>query len=89
MSKSEAISKTRVITLLVNNKSVEIPGQQGRDTATGRQIKQAAINQRVNLQLDFSLFKLQGNTLLPVGDDEEIHIHNEMKLRAVAPDDNS
>lgn len=89
MSESKVQTKTQVITIFVNNKPVEFPDQQGRDTETGRAIKQVAINQGVNLHLDFSLFEVQGSTLQPIGDDADVHLHNNLKLRAVAPDDNS
>lgn len=58
--------------------------------ATGASIKAAAIIQGVAIQQDFVLFEVKGaGHLKPVGDADEITLHNGQDFRAVAPDDNS
>ena len=82
-------AETRVIEIKLNNKPVSLPDERGRDEATGAEIKAAAIHQGVNIQADFALFRKQGSKLIPVGDDEVVHLHPQQEFRAVAPDDNS
>ncbi len=77
--------KTNPVTVVVNEKAVALLD---RDT-TGEQIKRAAIDQGVAIRLDFNLFRLDGNKQHPVGDKEEIKVHEGERFRAVAPDDNS
>ena len=89
MTEATVQTKTRTITVSVNNKPVHLPDDPGRDEATGLEIKQAAIAQGINIQIDFSLFELRGNDLQPVGDNDQIHVRNNQKFRAVAPDDTS
>ena len=58
--------------------------------ATGAGIKAAAIIQGVAIQQDFVLFEVKGaGHLKPVGDADEVNLHNGQDFRAVAPDDNS
>ena len=58
--------------------------------ATGREIKETAIRQGVDIQLDFSLFRQAAHhKLVPILDDERIALHRNEDFRAVAPDDNS
>jgi len=74
----------RLITITVNNKPVNIEGPK----TTGLEIKQAAIAQGVNIELDFQLAELKPKRQI-VGDDEEITINKNSKFVATAPDDNS
>jgi len=61
-----------------------------RHEATGAQIKQAAINQKVSLQMDFTLFLVKSATqLTPIGDEEVVVLRDHEQFRATAPDDNS
>lgn len=83
------VTKTRTIEIELNNKPVSFPDEQGRDEATAGEIKAAAIAQGVAIQPNFPLFQVKGNKLEPVGDDESVHLSRGLKLRAVAPDDNS
>lgn len=85
---SEA-NRTRTIEIELNNKTVSFPDERGRDEAKGSEIKAAAIAQGIAIQTNFPLFQVKGNKLEPVGDDESVHLHQGLKLRAVAPDDNS
>ena len=75
----------KTITVFVNEKPVAFSDHR----ATGMQIKEAAINQGVAIKADFNLFKIAGNDLKPIRNDEEVELHKEEKFRAVTPDDNS
>ena len=76
----------RPVPVEVNNKPVKVDGP----TATGLQIKQAAIEQGVSIQVDFHLSVLGSDGKEdPVGDDESVELHNGLKFFAVAGDDNS
>jgi hypothetical protein len=58
--------------------------------ANGAEIKQAAISQGVNIQLDFNLFKIkEDGGLAPVNDNEVIKLHEGERFSATAPDDSS
>ncbi len=85
---SEA-TKTKTIEIELNNKTVSFPDERGRDEASGAEIKAAAIAQGVAIQTNFPLFLVKGKKLEPIRDDENVHIRGGLKLRAVAPDDNS
>lgn len=75
----------KTITVTVNEKPVAFSDHK----ATGLQIKEAAINQGVAIKVDFNLFRVEGNNLRPVRNDEEVTLHPNEKFRAVAADDNS
>lgn len=61
-----------------------------RRTATGTQIKQAAIDQHVDIQADFTLFSVKSaSSLVSVGDEETVTLREHEQFRATAPDDNS
>jgi hypothetical protein len=82
-------TKQRTLEIELNNKTVSLPDEPGRDEATGAAIKAAAIAQGVAIRADFPLFRVQGSKLEPVGGGKNIHVHRGQKFRAVAPDDNS
>jgi hypothetical protein len=71
----EAKPKVRTVTILVNNRAVEMP----RGTATGLEIKQAA-----DVPIDFKLYDPHGRE---VGDDETIHLHERMRFTAISGQD--
>ncbi len=73
------------VSILVNEKPVSLPDHK----ATGKQIKQAAIDQGVAIKIEFNLFRLTGHAQHLVGDAETVTLHNGERFRAVAPDDNS
>lgn len=77
--------KEKTITISVNGNPVAFTTHK----ATGLQIKEKAINQGVNIQLDFNLFEVKGNKLEPINDDKEVTLHKKQEFRAVTPDDNS
>ena len=70
----------------VNRQAVLVPAP----TATGLEIKQAAIKDGVKIQPDFvlSLEEGYGRTRI-IGHDERVHVTTESMFLAVAPDDNS
>lgn len=76
----------RHVNITVNRKPVVLHHR----TATGAQIKQAAITQRVGIETDFPLFEVTGaSSLKPIGDAETVTLHEHEQFRATAPDDNS
>lgn len=77
--------KEKTITVNVNNNPVAFTEHE----VTGLQIKEAAINQGVGIQLDFNLFEIKGGKLNPVSDVQVAHLHKGQEFRAVTPDDNS
>jgi len=83
---SHKLKHDKLIEIIVNKKKVEIAGP----TATGLQIKQAAIAQGVQIQLDFELKQvLDNNERKIVGDNDVIAITKHEKFVATASDDNS
>lgn len=80
------VAATRhTIRVTVNNQPVDLPD---RDV-TGREVKQDAIDQGVQIQLNFSLSVKHGDRYVPVADDQTIRPHEGEQFLAVAPDDNS
>ena len=76
----------RPVPVEVNTKPVKVDGP----TATGLQIKQAAIEQGVSIQIDFHLSVMGSDGKEdPVGDDESVELHSGLKFFAIAGDDNS
>ena len=82
----EAIGPPRAVLIEVNTKPVKIDGP----TAKGLEIKQAAIDQGVNIQLDFYLTVIaEDGKEDPVADDEPVALRYDQKFYAVDGDDNS
>ena len=80
------IADEREITITVNERPVVMVGNR----QTGLAIKQAAINQGVQIQLDFVLSVERGPQQTKiVGDNEEVAINKNSRFIAVADDDNS
>ena len=77
--------KRKVVPILVNHQEVRIR----RRVATGLQIKQEAIAQGVAIRVEFVLFKVAGDALQPIKDDQRVHLHERDEFRCVAGDDNS
>lgn len=75
----------KTITVKVNGNPVSFTVKE----VTGLQIKEAAINQGVRIQLDFNLFEIKGGKLHPIADTQTVHLHEKQEFRAVTPDDNS
>lgn len=75
-----------IVTVTVNEIPVEIMGP----TTTGLAIKQAAIAQKVNIQLDFVLSEEIGpKKTRIISDNDEVHVHGDAKFLAIPDDDNS
>lgn len=77
--------KRRVVLILVNHQEVRMR----RRVATGLQIKNEAIAQGVAIRFDFVLFKVEGDALQPIKDDQRVHLHEREEFRCVSGDDNS
>ena len=77
---------TRPVFISVNNKPVKIDGPQ----ASGLEIKEAAIEQGVAIELDFQLAVVgpDGKQHI-VGDADVVTVTSDSKFFATAPDDNS
>lgn len=77
---------SHTVSVLINEKPVDVPAPK----ATGLEIKQAAINAGLPVQLDFILSEERpnGDTDI-VGDTDEVTINKNSKFIALAPDDNS
>lgn len=74
------------IEIEVNGNSVKVEEK----LLTGAEIKQAAIDQGVNIQANFALYvDLANGSSEPVKNDQEIRVHPHMSFTAIAPDDNS
>ena len=76
----------RAVTISVNEQPVKLQGR----TATGAQIKAAAIAQGVQIQQNFVLQEeLPNGTSRVVGDNDEVRLREHLRFTAIAPDDNS
>ncbi|NRQ30619.1 hypothetical protein HII36_02020 [Nonomuraea sp. NN258] len=76
----------RVVVIIVNERSVNIEGPR----VTGLQIKQAAIEQGVPIELSFLLSEeLSNHHTRSVGDSDVVTVNKNSKFTAVADDDNS
>ena len=79
-------SDKHVVTVTVNEQPVKLTGQ----TATGAQIKAAAIAQGAQIQQNFVLQEeLPNGTSRIIGDDDDVHLREHLRFTAIAPDDNS
>lgn len=75
-----------LVTIIVNEQPVKLQGQ----TATGAEIKAAAIAQGVHIQPNFILQEeLPNGTSKIVGDRDTVHLREHLRFTALAPDDNS
>ena len=74
------------VSVLVNEQAVALNGT----TATGSEIKAAAISQGVSIQANFVLQEeLPNGTSKVIGDTDEVHLRAHLRFTAIAPDDNS
>jgi hypothetical protein len=74
------------VTVSVNEQPVKLQGE----TATGNEIKAAAIAQGVLIQLNFILQEeLPNGTSRVIGDNDTVHLREHLRFTAIAPDDNS
>lgn len=74
------------VTISVNEQPVTLNVR----TATGADIKAAAIVQGVHIQPNFVLQEeLANGTSRIIGDGDEVHLREHLRFTAIAPDDNS
>ena len=85
-STTVAEAAARPVLITVNRKDVKIAGP----TASGLDIKRAAIDQGLPIELDFQLAMIgRGGAQRIVGDRETVGIHDGSEFFATAADDNS
>ena len=78
--------RLKTVTIEVNDHKVEMPA--GR--ATGLEIKEAAIKQDVNIQLNFVLqVQLPNGSSKVIGDEDKVPLTEHLTFTAIAADDNS
>lgn len=86
---AQALAKgAHATTISVNRAPVNMPD----DRSTGLEIKQAAIEQGVKIDLNFQLLLEHGNghgKPKVIGDNEPVHLKEGASFVAIAPDDNS
>ncbi len=76
----------KIFTIEVNGHKVEMPA----GPATGLEIKEAAIKQGINIQLNFVLqVQVPNGEVKIVGDDDKVALSEYLIFTAIAPDDNS
>ncbi|MDF0584784.1 multiubiquitin domain-containing protein [Bradyrhizobium yuanmingense] len=75
-----------IVVVTVNEQPVSLKGH----SATGSEIKAAAIAQGVAIQSNFVLQEeLPNGTSRIVGDNDVVHLREHLRFTAIAPDDNS
>jgi Multiubiquitin len=78
--------KDHTVTVSVNEQPVKLRGR----SATGAEIKTAAIGQGVLIQPNFVLQEeLPNGTSKIIGDADGLHLREHLRFTAIAPDDNS
>ncbi|MDD7814484.1 multiubiquitin domain-containing protein [Mycobacterium sp. CSUR Q5927] len=83
---SAAKQHGQAVDIQLNNRSVRLPDHR----VTGLEIKQAAIAQGVNIELDFVLSELRERRPAQViGDADVVTVTKNSRFTAVAGDDNS
>ena len=76
----------KTVSIEVNNHKVEMPA----GPATGLEVKEAAIKQGVNIQVNFVLqVQLPNGSSKVVGDEDKVQLTEHLAFTAIAPDDNS
>ena len=78
--------RLKTVTIEVNDHKVEMSA----GPATGLEIKEAAIKQGVNIQLNFVLqVQLPNGSSKVVGNDDKVALTEHLAFTAIAADDNS
>ena len=78
--------RLKTVTIEVNGHKVEMPA----GPATGLEIKEAAIKQDVNVQVNFVLqVELPNGSSKVIGDEDKVPLTEHLAFTAIAPDDNS
>ncbi|CAJ63630.1 hypothetical protein FRAAL4989 [Frankia alni ACN14a] len=73
------------IPVTVNGQRVDLPDRE----VTGLEIKKAAVQQGVAIEVGFQLSVREGQRYRVIGDGDPIRVHPKQEFIAVAPDDNS
>ena len=81
---SEETRSKGPVKVTVNNHKVKI-----HSPATGQEIKQAAIDAGVPIELDFFLEEEKGDEAVSIEDDQKIDLHDGDKFTAADGDDSS
>ena len=74
--------KDKLISVSVNGTAVSVPHK-----LTGEELKQAAIDAGVPVQLDFNLYRKHGSNYELIDNDKRITVHKDEEFRCVAADD--
>ncbi len=75
-----------VVTIEVNTHKVKMPA----GPASGLEIKEAAIDQGVKIDVTFVLqLQLPNGSAKVIGDDDKVPLSDHLAFTAIAPDDNS
>ena len=86
MSSAAEAPQAHPVEIAVNNKPVTVEGPR----ITGLQIKEAAVNQGVQIGLDFQLTEVhKDRTRKIIGDTDTVTVHPGSTVVAAAGDDNS
>ena len=89
MTEKEVVAEDlrfKTVTIEVNDHKVEMPA----GPATGLEIKEAAIKQDVNIQLNFVLqVQLPNGSSKVIGDGDKVPLTEHLAFTAIAADDNS
>jgi hypothetical protein len=83
---ADAPSSVHLVTIHVNDRPVNVAGPK----RNGVEIKEAAVNQGVPIELDFALSELLPNKAAkPIADTDEVTVTPESRFTAIDVDDNS
>jgi len=86
IEKAKEKDSPKAVTVKVNNQPVTFQDHK----ATGLEIKQTAIQQGVQIELNFNLFRVKGGGKLdPIKDNETVTLHPNEEFRATTADDDS
>ena len=78
--------RLKTVTIEVNEHKVGMPA----GPATGLEIKETAIKQEVNIQVNFLLqLQLPNGSSKVIGDEDKVPLTEHLAFTAIAPDDNS
>ena len=78
--------RLKTVTIEVNGRKVEMPA----GPATGLEVKEAAIKQGVNIQLNFVLqVQLPNGSSKVIGNRDKVPLTDHLAFTAIAADDNS
>ena len=78
--------QVKTVTIEVNDHKVHMPA----GPASGLEIKEAAIKEGVNIQLNFVLqVQLPNGSSKVIGNEDKVPLTEDLAFTAIAPDDNS